>query len=97
MILALKLAFRSCVRRPLFRAVVVILMALGLTAAIFAFTYVNAFHQPFPGADPDRLVQLFGSDAENPFLDISFLDFQDYFPEAGSFQGDTSYRWEMFG
>lgn len=87
MIQDLKLAFKSCLRRPLFRSVAVIIMALGLAAAISAFTYLNAFHRPFPGADPHGLVQLFGSDEENPFLDISFLDFQDYAAEAGSFQG----------
>jgi putative ABC transport system permease protein len=87
MIQDLKLAFKSFVRRPPFRAVAVAILALGLAAAISVFTYTNAFHQPFPGADPHGLVQLFGSDAENPFLDISFLDFQDYAATARSFQG----------
>jgi predicted permease len=87
MIQDLKLAFRGFVRRPLYRLVAVSIMALGLATAISVFTYVNAFHQPFPGADSHGLVQLFDSDADNPFLDISFLDYQDLATDARGFQG----------
>lgn len=87
MIQDLKLALRSFIRHPHHRLVAVGTMAVGLAAAISVFTYLNAFHQPFPGADPHGLLQLFGAGEEGPYLDISFLDFQDYAAETRSFQG----------
>jgi predicted permease len=83
----LRLALRGFARRPLYRTVAVSIMALGLAAAVSVFTYVNAFNQPFPGAHTKGLVQLFGSDDENPYLNISFLDFQDYAESARTFDG----------
>ena len=83
----LRFAVRSIVRRPLFRAVAVLILALGLGAAVSVFTYLNGFYQPFPGADPNGLVQLFGADEENPFQDISYLDYLDYAQSAQAFEG----------
>jgi predicted permease len=82
----LRLALRGFVRRPLYRIIAVLILALGLAAATSVFTYVNGFHQPFPGADSKGLVQLFGADEENPFLNISFLDYEDYAESARSFE-----------
>jgi len=82
----LRLAIRGFVRRPLYRTVAVFILALGLASATSVFTYLNGFYQPFPGANPKGLVQLFGADEENPFLDISFLDYSDYAESARSFE-----------
>ncbi len=56
----LRAAIRSLVRRPFYPLVAVAILALGLSAAIAVFTYVNGFYQPFPGAEASRLVRLFG-------------------------------------
>jgi predicted permease len=82
----LKFAIRGFVRRPVYRTVAIFILALGLAAATSVFTYVNGFHQPFPGANPRGLMELFGADEENPFLDISFLDYEDYAASTRSFE-----------
>ena len=82
----IRFVIRSMVRRPLYRAVAVLILALGLGAAISVFTYLNGFHQTFPGAEPNGLVQIFGASEENPFLDVSYLDFLDYQASNRSFE-----------
>ncbi len=83
----LRLALRGFVRRPLYRTVAVGILALGLAAATSVFTYLNGFYRPFPGADPDGLVQIFGASEDSPYLNISFLDYEDYAESAGGFEG----------
>ena len=82
----LKFVVRSMIRRPLYRTVAVLILALGLGAAISAFTYLNGFYQPLPGANPRGLVQVFGADEQTPFLDISFLDYLDYSQSSRGFE-----------
>lgn len=83
----LRFALRSILRRPVFRGLAVMILALGIGAAVSVFTYLNGFYQPFPGADSKGLVQLFGADVENPFQDISYLDYQDYKTNNRSLSG----------
>ncbi len=78
---------RVLLRRPLIPAVEVSVLTLGLTAAIAVFTYINGFFQPFPGVDPVGLVRLFGVTPEDPYQDISYLDFLDYARADGAFAG----------
>jgi predicted permease len=74
----LRTALRSLLRRPVYSVVVVVTLALGLSAAMAVFTYANGFYQPFPGVDADRLVRIFGVVDEDQFGNISFLDYLDY-------------------
>ncbi len=74
----LRAALRSLLRRPFYPLVAVVVLALGLGAAVAVFTYVNAFYQPFPGVDAGRLVRLFGVGTEEPYQEIPYLDFLDY-------------------
>ena len=74
----LRAALRGLLRRPLYSAVAVAILALGLSAGVGVFTYFNGFHQPFPGVDADRLVQLFDATDEDPFGNPSYLDYVDY-------------------
>jgi predicted permease len=62
-------------------------LALGLSAAISVFTYINGFYQPFPGVDADRLIRIFEVDSEDAYQDISYLDFLDYATADGVFEG----------
>ncbi|HKJ02335.1 MAG TPA: hypothetical protein VJ997_07770, partial [Longimicrobiales bacterium] len=71
-------AARTLVRRPVYSFLAAAILALGLSAGVAVFTYVNGFHQPFPGADPDGLVQLFDASDEDPFGVFSYRDFRDY-------------------
>ncbi len=81
----IRFTVRSMVRQPLFRAVAVVILALGLGATISVFTYWNGFNRTFPGADPDGLVQIFGANEQNPYLDVSYLDYLDYVEGSRAF------------
>lgn len=74
----LRSSIRGLRRRPLHTALAVIILALGLSATIAAFTYINGFYRPFPGVDSDGLLRVFGVEGESPYADISYLDFLDY-------------------
>jgi predicted permease len=82
----LRSSIRSLRRRPFYPLVAVCILALGLSAGIAVFTYLNGFSQPFPGAKADRLVRVFGSDADAPYQDIPYLDFLDYATQDGTFE-----------
>jgi predicted permease len=81
-------AVRGAWRRPLYPLVVLTIMALGLTAAVTVFTYFNSYAQPFPGVRADGLVRVFGVTDDDPFQELSYLDFVDYADAApASFTG----------
>jgi predicted permease len=88
----LRLTALRILRRPLYPAVAVAILALGLSAGIAVFTYVNGFSRPFPGTDPDGLVRAFAFDEESPYLDFSFPDYVDYASESTSFEGVAAVR-----
>ncbi len=73
----LRAAVRGLLRRPYYPIVAVVILALGLSASIAVFTYVNGFYQPFPGVDAGGLVRVFGVASEEPYQDVSYLDFLD--------------------
>jgi len=83
----LRSSVRTLRRRPFYPLVAVIILALGLSTAIAVFTYINGFYQPFPGVDAKRLVRVFGFESEQPYQNISYLDFLDYAAAEGAFEG----------
>ncbi len=83
----LRFSVRSLRRRPFYPIVAVSILALGLTAGVAVFTYINAFYQPFPGVEAKRLVRLFAVESEEPYQNISYLDFLDYTSAEGAFEG----------
>jgi len=83
----LRSSIRSLRRRPFAALAAIGILALGLTACIAVFTYLEGFYQPFPGVDADGLVRVFGVDDEAPYQDISYLDFLDYAATGGAFEG----------
>jgi len=78
---------RSLWRRPVYSIVALVILALGLSAGIAVFTYINGFDQPFPGVDTHGLVRLFGVEEDDRYQDIPYLDFLDYAGADGAFQG----------
>ncbi len=80
-------SIRSLVRRPLYPLAAVAILALGLTAGIAVFTYVNGFYQPFPGVEADGLVRIYAIENEDAYQNLSYLDFLDYASSASSFEG----------
>ncbi len=83
----LRASIRSLLRRPTYPIVAVAILALGFSASMAVVTYVNAFFQPFPGVDADRLVRIFGAESEDTYQDVPYLDFLDYAAASGSFEG----------
>ncbi len=74
----LRVSIRGLLRRPVYPIVAVAILALGLSASIAVVTYVNAFFQPFPGVDAERLVRVFGAADDDAYREVSYLDFLDY-------------------
>jgi hypothetical protein len=83
----LRSSIRGLRRRPFYPVVAVGILALGLSASIAVFTYINGFYQPFPGADARRLVRIFGVVNEDPYQNVSYLDFLDYAKADRAFDG----------
>jgi predicted permease len=83
----LRSSLRGLRHRPGPALVVVGVLALGLSAGLAVFTYINAFHQPFPGVDDRGLVRVFEADEENPYLDLPYLDYRDYAKAPGILEG----------
>jgi predicted permease len=83
----LRSSLRSFRRQPSHAALAAIILALGLSASMAVLTYTNGFRQPFPGVVADRLVRVFQADGEEPYQDISYLDFVDYARTGDAFEG----------
>jgi len=83
----LRLSIRGLRRRPSYPIVAVTILALGLSVSIAVFTYINGFYQPFPGVEAEGLLRVFGVEEENPYQDVSYLDYLDYSAADGAFEG----------
>lgn len=84
----IRYGFRGLLKHPVFTAVAVITLALGIGANTAIFSVVNAVVlRPLPYQQPDRLVMLWGTNAKegNPEQPASFLDFIDIKNQAKSF------------
>jgi predicted permease len=83
-------AVRAFARTPLFTAVAVLTVALGIGANATVFSFVSALLlRPTPGvADPSSLVSVFTSDfSSGPYGATSYPDFETLTTDAGAFQG----------
>ena len=93
----LRFGVRMLLRRPVFAAIAVLSLALGVGANTAIFSLVNAvLWHTLPVEDPGRLVTLFTKDAKNPGLaPLSRLNWLDY-RETSSFDGVMGYTWTAF-
>ena len=79
---ALRHAFRQCRLHPTFALVTVLVLALGIGAAVTVFSVVDAVMlRPLPYADPDRLVTLWDTNAgkglaHDPISPVNFMDYR---------------------
>jgi len=71
-------SLRGFRRRPFHPLVAVTILTLGLAATVAVFTYFTSFSQSFPGANPAGLVRVFGVTDDDPYQNLSYLDFVDY-------------------
>ena len=84
----LRAGLRSFRGRPFYPLVSLAILTLGLSVAITVFTYFNGFSQTFPGVAADHVVRVFGVADDNPYENVSYLDFTDYATGASAgFEG----------
>src|SRR5207237_1374887 len=85
-----RLALRLMRRFPLFAAVVILTIALGVGATSAIFSAVNAvLLRPLPFADGRRLVSLWGTNPDKsvPRFGVSYPDFHEWETRTHSFSG----------
>ncbi len=83
----LRFSVRRLLRRPFYPFMAVIILAIGLSAGIAVFTYINGFSQPFPGVRSEGLVRIFGIEDQDPNQNLSYLDFLDYSERLSGLEG----------
>jgi predicted permease len=89
-----RLAIRLARRFPLFTAVVILTVALGVGATTAIFSAVHAVMlQPLPFANSDRLVSLWGTNPDKsvPRFGVSWPDFRDWKQRTQSFDDMAMY------
>jgi predicted permease len=88
----LKFAFRQLLKNPGFTAVAVLTLALGIGAntAIFSLVY-GVLLRPLPYREPEQLVRVFQSSADQPRFPMSAGAFQDYRERNSSLSGLALY------
>ncbi|HEU4414326.1 MAG TPA: ABC transporter permease, partial [Candidatus Angelobacter sp.] len=94
----IRYALRGLRKSPVFAAIAIVTLALGIGANTAIFTVVNAvFFHPIPVAEPAGLMELFTVDQRkifglnNNFFPNSFPNAQDVEKRAQSFSGITTY------
>src|SRR5215471_6163173 len=89
-----RLAARLARRFPLFTAIVVLTVALGVGATTAIFSAMHAVVlQPLPFANGDRLVSLWGTNPDKsiPRYGVSWPDFRGWKQRSGSFDEMAMY------
>jgi putative ABC transport system permease protein len=95
----LRYAFRMLSKKPGFAVVVVLTLALGIGANTAIFTVVNAaLLRPLPFREPDRLVHLWETKAQQQFKEreASYPDYQDWKTNSQVFEGVAGYSRRSF-
>ncbi len=98
----LRNALRAVLRTPMFSAMAVVTLGLGIGAATAVFSVVNGVvMQPLPYPDPERLVLVPATDKEGETADVSWLDFADwrdgaaeYLDMASFAENEGTFEWE---
>jgi macrolide transport system ATP-binding/permease protein len=74
-----RFSLRQLRRSPGFTATAIVVLTLGIGAAVAIFSFVDAaLIQPLPYAQPSRLVLLYESNTLGPHFHVSYLDYLDY-------------------
>src|ERR1051326_1810320 len=89
---------RSLLKRPMFTAVCVVTLALGIGANTAIFTFVNAVVlRPLPFQEADQLAMIWTTRDTNQEQPLSFADFNDLKNQTKSFSavGAASPLWNF--
>jgi putative ABC transport system permease protein len=88
-----RFAVRTMVRSPLFSAVAIVTLALGIGANSAVFSAVNAILlRPLPFDDPDRLVIVKESSPQHESMSVSYPNMQDWREQNTVFTEIAAYR-----
>ncbi|HEX6163709.1 MAG TPA: ABC transporter permease [Vicinamibacterales bacterium] len=84
----LRLALRLCLRHPLLSLAAIASLALGIGANTAIFTVLNgSVLRPLPYHDPDRLMVVWETRADNPRRPVAPANFLDWRRETSAFSG----------
>ncbi|MBA2743277.1 MAG: ABC transporter permease [Chthoniobacterales bacterium] len=98
MIADLRFALRMLVKTPGFSVVAFLAIALGIGVNTTIFGVVNSLLlRPLPVANPERLVQMYTSDARIGRQPNSYLNFVDYRTQNNVFSGLVAYQFTPMG
>ena len=93
----LRYGARMLVKNPGFTAIAVLTLALGIGANTVVFSIINAvLFRPRPVAEPERLVELYSSDARNPYGGAGYQDYLSFRDQGEVFSGLAAYRPKRF-
>lgn len=93
----IRFAVRQLRRTPAFSVTAVLVLALGISASVAIFGFVDAaLLKPLPYREPSRLVALFESAPLGPQFHLSYLDYQDWKRSNGVFSDMDVYDYEAF-
>lgn len=84
---------RQLIKRPIFTALAIVSMALGIGANTAIFSLVNtALLRPLPVREPSRLIAVDGTLPSTDFTLQSYPNYKDYRDRNQSFEGLFAYR-----
>ena len=88
---------RNLLKRPGFSVIAIATLAIGIGANTAIFSIVNAMlFRARPVADPERLVELYVGDAQNPYHNSSYEDFVIFRNQTEIFSGLAAYHIQQF-
>jgi predicted permease len=93
----LRYAARQMRKNPGFAFTAVLVLTLGIGAAVTIYSFVDAaLTRPLPYQDPSRLVIVYESNALGPHFHLSYLDYLDYRQRNTVFQSLEAYLADGF-
>ena len=93
----IRYSVRSLLSRPGFTAIAVITLAVGIGANTAIFSIVNAMlFRPRPVAHPERLVELYSGQPNNPYHASAYPDFLVFRNQPEILSGLAAYHIEQF-
>src|SRR5207248_2092078 len=83
-----RFSLRTLRKSPVFFAVAVLTLALGIGATVAAFSVVNAvLFRPFGFSEPERLLWIYSQRPDNARTNFSLPEYCDYRDQNTSFDG----------